>query len=269
MNTRFSKPTRPAVVAAFCFTMMGSSLLHSEEAAVSAQEMASKLSALRQDGNSYIRVRMEIKGGSDGGTLQLEIKSHRTPSASEVVYQILFPRERKGEAVILRKSAGSAGSGSIVSASGAVRPLAGSQMSEGLFGSDLAYEDTVDNFFGWEHQTIVGTEKVSGVNCQILESKPGKKDQSSYTSVKSWIDTSRMVPLRIDKYVGGGKQARRIDTISVHDDDGRSIPENLLVRRPGQETSTKFDGSRLKRGMSYSDSDFTPEGLKKAAAPAQ
>jgi len=137
-----------------------------------------------------------------------------------------------------------------------------------LFDSDLSYEDTVDNFFAWEQQAIVGTEKVSGVNCQILESKPGKKDHSSYTSVKTWVDTARMVPLRIDKFVGSGRQARRIDTMSVHDDDGRAIPENLVVRRPGHESSTKFDGSRLKRGMTYSDSDFTPDGLKKVAAPA-
>lgn len=247
--------------------MASALLLRAEDASpISAPDLAAKLSALRQDGNTYIRVRMEMKGGAaNGTTLQLEIKSRRTSSSSEVVYQVLFPRERKGEAVIVRKTAGSLGSGSLVAASGAVKSLESSQMTSGLFDSDLSYEDTVDNFFGWEHQTIVGTEKVSGVTCQILESKPGKKDHSSYTSVKSWIDTTRMVPLRVDKLVGGGRQARRIDTMSVHDDDGRYIPENLLVRRPGQESSTKFDGSRLKRGMNYTDSDFSPEGLKKAA----
>lgn len=250
-----------------CLWISSTVVLRAEDApAVSASDLAAKLSALRQDGNTYIRVRMEIKGGSASTTLQLEIKSRRTPSASEVVYQVLFPRERKGEAVIVRKTAGSLGSVSLVSASGAVKSLESSQMTGALFDSDLSYEDSVDNFFGWEHQTIVGTEKVNGVNCQILESKPGKKDRSSYTSVKSWIDATRLVPLRVDKLVGGGRQARRIDTMSVHDDDGRYVPENLIVRRPGQETTTKFDGSRLKRGMNYSDSDFSPEGQKKAAA---
>jgi hypothetical protein len=76
-----------------------------------------------------------------------------------------------------------------------VRPIDALEMKEPLFGSDLSYEDLVDNFFAWEQQAIVGTEDVDGVICQILESKPGKSDRSSFVSVKTWVDTRRLAPL--------------------------------------------------------------------------
>ena len=85
-------------------------------------------------------------------------------------------------------------------------------MKEAFFGSDLSYEDLVENFFAWDNQAIVGTETVDRVPCQILESKPGKGDRSSYAKVRSWIDVKRLVPLRVEKYLASGQLARRIDT---------------------------------------------------------
>ena len=73
---------------------------------MTANDLASRLSALRQNGASYVRVRMEIKGATKE-TLQLQIKERRTKNSSEVVYQVLYPKERKGESVLLRKSGNS------------------------------------------------------------------------------------------------------------------------------------------------------------------
>ncbi|HSI11701.1 MAG TPA: hypothetical protein VK961_06635, partial [Chthoniobacter sp.] len=76
-----------------------------------AGELASKLSALRQDGNSYVRLRMDIKGAKSE-TLQLQIKQRMGKNTSEVVYQVLFPKERKGESVLLKRT-GKSSNGSI------------------------------------------------------------------------------------------------------------------------------------------------------------
>jgi len=129
----------------------------------SAGELASRLSDLRQDGNSSVRLRMEIRGGSKTN-LQLLIKQRRSKGSSEVVYQVLWPKERKGEAVLLRKSANGPTSGIHLTANGA-QPI---DPSDALFDGDLAYEDAVDNFFAWDQQAVVGTEAVDGVECQIL-----------------------------------------------------------------------------------------------------
>jgi hypothetical protein len=233
-------------------------------APLSAGQLASQLSALRQNGVSYVRLRMEIKGGKPE-ILQVQIKQRLTKNSSEVVYQVLFPKERKGAAVLLKRAGNRAASGSSFTPPDTVRAI--SDMKEPLFGSDLTYEDAIDNFYAWDQQAIVGMETVEGVPCQILESKPGKGERSSYARVRSWIDTRRMVPLRIEKYSDSGQLLRRIDTTRVVPDAGHNIPANLTVRRPGQDSFTELDGSRIKHSVTYTDLEFTPAGLKKVTAP--
>jgi len=225
-----------------------------------ASDLASKLSALRQDGASYVRLRMDTKGG----TLQLQIKQRMAKNSSDVVYQVLFPKDRKGEAVLLKRT-GRSSSGSVFLPPNTVKPIG--DMKDSMFGSDLTYEDIIDNFYGWDQQAIVGTEAVDGVNCQVLESKPGKGDRSSYGSVKSWIDPKRMVPLRIEKYSGSGQLVRRIDTTRVVADAGHHIPANLAVTSARQGSTTQIDGSRIKHDVNYTDADFSVDGLKEMTVP--
>ena len=112
----------------------------------------------------------------------------------------------------------------------------------------------------------VGTEVINGTACQILESKPGKDHSSSYSKVRTWVDPRRLVPLRIEKYDASGKLVRRINTTRVVLDEGDSIPANLSVEGPRGAT-TEIDGSRIKRRVTYEDTELTPNGLKQVAAP--
>lgn len=234
--------------------------------AMSATDLASRLSATLEDGNSFVRVRLDVKGAADT-TLQLQIKQRRTKGSTEVLYQVLWPKERKGEAVLLRKAGSRPASGTVFTPPNTLRELDAGDMKDALFGSDLAYADIVENFFGWDQQAIVGTEAVDGVTCQILESKPGKGGRSIYSSVRSWIDTRRFVPLRVEKYASAGQPVRRIDTTRVVSMDGRQIPANLSVRRPGQNSVTALDGSKIKHGVDFTDREFASENLGRPASP--
>lgn len=237
-----------------------------ENTTVTAGELASRLSALRQDGSSYVRMRLEIKGASRE-TFQLQIKERRSKTSTEVVYQILWPKERKGESVLLRKMGNRPASGSTFVPPNTVRTLESADMKEPLFGSDISYEDVVENFFAWEQQKLIGSEEVDGVNCQILQSKPDKGGSSIYTSVRSWIDTRRMIPLRIEKYSGSGQLLRRIETTKIVADAGKHIPANLTVRDLRRNSSTILDGSRIKHDVTYADREFSAEGLIQVIAP--
>jgi outer membrane lipoprotein-sorting protein len=236
-----------------------------QEAAPTAPELARRLSTALQDGSSAVRLKLEMKAaaGAPKSVLQLQIKSRRTPASTEVLYQVLWPKERKGESFLLRKSGHQAASGTVFVPPANTQSLSASQMQEGIFGSDLAYEDLVDNFYGWESQTLAGTETVDRVLCQILESKPGKGERSSYARVRSWIDPKKMVPLRIEKYAASGQVARRIDTTRVSKDDaGRSVPSTFSVVRGGQASVTELEGSNSRHDVSFTDADFSPEALK-------
>jgi len=238
-------------------------------AALSAKELASGLFAL-QDGASYVRLRLEVKQPIDTTkfALQLQIKQRRTKTSTDLVYQVLWPKERKGEAVLLHKAEGSLPSGSLFVPPAKPRSLDASQMHEALFGSDLSYQDVIENFFGWDDQRIVGAEVLNRVPCVILESRPDNGELSSYASVRSWIDSRRLVPLRVEKYLPSGQLGRRIDTTRVAaDDKGRSIPADLTVHGPREDSVTELDGSRIRHDVTYSDRDFTPEGLTDTLAP--
>ena len=262
----FHSPATRALVAILALALFTPTARTADAtAALSATDLASRLNAVLEDGNSYIRMRLEK--GVPKETLQLQIKQRRTKISTEVVYQVLWPKERKGESILLRKTGTRSLSGAIFTPPSTTRTLDAGDMKEPLFGSDLTYEDVVDNFFAWDQQALVGTEEVDGVTCQILESKPGKNGRPTYGSVRSWIDTRRLVPLRVEKYSSSGQLLRRIDTTRVVGVDGRQIPANLSVRRPGQNSTTTLDGSRIKHGVTYTDREFAPDGLKELTLP--
>jgi len=240
-----------------------------EPAPNSARDLANRLSEL-QDGTSYTRLRLEVKqpGDTTRVMLQLQIKERRTKDVADVIYQVLWPKERKGEAVLLHKPNGGPAAGSLFMPPDRLINLNASQTSDSLFGSDLSYQDVIENFFAWENQTLVGNDVVNRVNCLILESRPGKAESSTYASVRSWIDPRRFVPLRVEKYMPGGRLARRIDTTRVAADDrGRFIPAGLTVRGLRTDSFTELDGSTIKHGMAYADADFSPEGLREISPP--
>ena len=230
--------------------------------AVQASALAAKLSSLQQDGSALVKLKMDIKGATKS-SMQLQIKQRRSAGSTEVVYQVLWPKERAGEAVLLRQTGGQGGSASTFTPPDKTGTLG---MDEGLFGSDLTPSDVLENPFAWPNQTIVGAEAVGRVSCQILESKPGKGQRSRYASVRTWVDTRRSVPLRIEKFNSSGQVICRIDSGRIVTDDiDRHIPASFTVTRSG--SSTELDGSKLKHDVTFTNSEFTPEGLRTVTTP--
>jgi len=249
------------IVAAVSFFSVATVPAQNAPATISPNDLASRLSAV-QLGSTMIRTRMEMQT-PDGNkrVLQLQIKERRTKSASDLIYVVLWPKERKGEAVILHQDAEGAPRGTVVASPGQAKPLDAGQMDGALFGSDLSYQDAVENFFAWKNQAVVGSETVDGVECQILESKPDKAGVSIYGKVRSWIDLHRLVPLRVEKYSTAGKLMRRVETTRVaRDQQDRFIPGNLTVRGP-KGTATELNGARIEQGQQFTDRDFTPEAI--------
>lgn len=269
MNSKHH-PTPRAILRTFALAAALFIPLARAEDAVTAQSLSSRLASAVQDGSSSVRLKMEITAGGNKTAFQLQIKSRRTKAATELIYQVLWPKERKGESFLLRKPAGQAVSGAVFTLPDSLKTLSSSQMQEGIFGSQLTYEDVTQNFFAWEKQAITGTETVDRVSCQILESKPGQGDRSSYGLVKSWIDVKKMTPLRIEKYLPSGQLASRIDTTRVaKDDTDRPVPASMTVRRAGQTSVTEIEGSNSKHDVKFQDSDFTPEALRALAQKAK
>jgi len=237
-------------------------------AAESASEIAGKLSELQNDGSSYVRLKLDVQpaGGAKFG-MQLQIKQRRSAGSTELLYQVLWPKEAVGEGVLLKRS-GAQTSGTVFTLPDKTRNLGAAQMKDALFGSALTYGDVLENFFAWKNQKLTGKESVDRIECEILESRPGAGDFSTAPVVRSWIDTRRMVPLRVEKYNAAGKAISRIDTLQVvRDDKGRNIPAHLSISNLKTGATTQLDGSKLKHGVTLTDQDFTPAGLRDVSVP--
>ena len=105
--------TRLLLSAWFFFVSTG---LRADPPEPSAKDIAARLTS-NLEGSSSVRLKMEVKDSADGpskGDFQLLIKQRRTAEATDLVYQVLYPRERKGEAVLLHQSAGHAPGGWVV-----------------------------------------------------------------------------------------------------------------------------------------------------------
>ena len=230
---------------------------------LSAKELAARLTS-NLEGSSSVRLKMEVKDSVDAPAkvvFQLLIKQRRTAETTDLVYQVLYPRERKGEAVLLHQSAGRAPNGWVIVPPDKPKALGVSQMTDAFLGSSLSYADAIENVFAWKSQTLVGHETIDRADCVILESKPGESDHSNYARARSWIDTRRMVPIRVEKYLSSGRLALRIDTTRVASDQGNSVPANLTVRSESNGAVTELGGSRITRDVTFSNRDFTSEGL--------
>jgi outer membrane lipoprotein-sorting protein len=250
------------------FSVLLSLVLVTSAADMSPKELAAAVAA-KQEGSAYVRLRLQVKpsGSAADETLQLQIKERRTKTATDLVYQVLWPQARKGESVLLHQEAGHLASGSLFTPPDKEQTLTASQLHQPFFGSDLSYLDVVEDPLSWENQTTAGTEVIGGVDCTILESKPNK-GESEYAKVRSWIDPNRLVQMRIEKYSPSGEVRVRIETSRVaNDDKGRPVPANLTVQDPKNGSVTELDGSRIKHNVTFNDSEFTPEGLKQVAAP--
>jgi hypothetical protein len=267
MRTYFVKTSSSAKLfpaLAIGATAFGIIPLHAADPAVpalSATELAARMNALRE-GSALIRTKLEVQS-SDGAkrVLQLQVKERRTKAATDIVYQVLWPNEHKGEAVILHQAGGTP-KGSIIIPRQPLRAIKPSQMGEGLFDSDLSYQDAVENFFAWKKQAMVGSEAINNVNCQILESKPEGSSLTIYARVRSWIDPERFVPMRIEKYSSSGELVRRIDITRVARDERHNpIPASLTVHGPRKNSVTEFNGARIDQEVNFTDADFTPAGL--------
>ena len=130
-----------------------------------ASELAAKLRA-KESGSMFVRIRMQI-GSGEKQTLQIQIKSRVSEATGDIVYQILFPKERKGESVLLHR-VGHKFSGTLFTLPNNLKSIGSAEMKQSLFGSDLSYEDIIDSPFAWSQQTIVGTEDMRSSSWTIL-----------------------------------------------------------------------------------------------------
>jgi outer membrane lipoprotein-sorting protein len=143
--------------------------------------------------------------------------------------------------------------------------ISGSMLRQSVMGSDLSYEDMMDDRKLTEVYTaaVSGEEKITDRNCWVLNLQ-AKVSDVAYQTRKIWIDMERYIPLKEELYAKSGQLLKRMEMKNVQQVDGRWFPTTILYRDMlKQGEGTEFSINSIKFNVEIPGYIFTKAALKK------
>lgn len=142
--------------------------------------------------------------------------------------------------------------------------ISGHMLRQSVMGSDLSYEDMMDDRKISEIYSaeVTGTEQIDGRNTWIL-SLTAKVSNVAYYSRKMWIDMERFVPLQEELFARSGQLLKRTTLSDVRMIEKRWFPMKITYKdllRQGD--GTEFIITSVKFNQSIPDYIFTKASLK-------
>ena len=106
--------------------------------------------------------------------------------------------------------------------------LSGHMLKQSLMGSDLSYDDMMENRKLTEmyDAKVIGEETIDERKTWVLQLN-AKVDDASYDSRKIWVDTERYVPLKEELFAKSGQLLKRTELKDVKKIDGRWYPTKM------------------------------------------
>jgi outer membrane lipoprotein-sorting protein len=142
--------------------------------------------------------------------------------------------------------------------------LSGHLLRQSVMGSDLSYEDMMDDrkLTDVYNATITGEEKIGDRNTWVVDLK-AKVTDVAYESRKIWIDEERYVPLREELFAKSGQLLKRTDLKDVVKTEGRWFPTTIVYKDMlKQGDGTEFRISSIKFNQDIPEYIFTKAALK-------
>jgi outer membrane lipoprotein-sorting protein len=143
--------------------------------------------------------------------------------------------------------------------------ISGHMLKESMMGSDLSYEDTIDNATLESRYTpeLTGTETINGRAAYVLE-LTAKSRTESYPRQKLWIDRENGDLIRYELYALSGARLKEYNLLRVEVIGGRRFPVEGEIRdllRRGSRTVFNMRNVILDRPIA--DSVFTTRNLER------
>lgn len=142
--------------------------------------------------------------------------------------------------------------------------ISGHMLRQSVMGSDLSYEDMMDDRKLTEiyDAAIVGNETIDGRNTYVLQ-LTAKVSDAAYQTQKIWVDAERYVPLKQELYAKSGQLLKRILLSDVKQVQGKWFPMAMVYKDILKEGSgTEFRITGIKFDQVIPDYIFTKASLK-------
>lgn len=142
--------------------------------------------------------------------------------------------------------------------------ISGHMLRQSVMGSDLSYEDMMDDrkLSDVYSAVIIGTEIYDNRNTKILE-LTAKTDDVSYFRRKIWIDNERFVPLKEELYAKSGQLLKQSTMSDVSKIQGRWFPTKIVYKDMlKQGDGTIFKITKISFNQEIPEYLFTKAALK-------
>jgi len=142
--------------------------------------------------------------------------------------------------------------------------ISGHMLRQSVMGSDLSYEDMMDDRKITEvyDANLAGEEVIDGNKTLILE-LTAKAPDVAYYSRKMWVDATKYVPLKEELYARSGQLLKRTTLSEVVNLEGRWFPMRVVYKDMlKQGEGTEFRITSLKFNQKIPDHIFTKASLR-------
>jgi outer membrane lipoprotein-sorting protein len=143
--------------------------------------------------------------------------------------------------------------------------ISGHMLRQSLMGSDLSYEDMMENAKLLENYDagVIGSEVIEKRDCWIVELQ-AKTAEVNYQIRKVWVDKNRFVPLKEELYAKSGKLLKRMELFDITKIDSRWYPKKIIFKdmlKTGDGTEFIIDD--IKFDQQIPEYYFSKASLKK------
>jgi len=142
--------------------------------------------------------------------------------------------------------------------------ISGHMLRQSVMGSDLSYEDMMDDRKLTDVYTasVTGAEEIDGRPTWVLELN-AKVEDVAYFRRKVWIDTERFVPLKEELYGKSGQLLKRSTLSNVVKIQGRWFPTTIVFKDMlRQGGGTEFKMTSVQFNQKIPEYIFTKAALK-------
>jgi outer membrane lipoprotein-sorting protein len=146
-----------------------------------------------------------------------------------------------------------------------VTPIVGHMLKQSIMGSDMSYEDMInnDNLASSYTATILNEEKFNGIAVWVLELN-AKTKSVSYQKQKLWVDKELYYPLKTEMYAVSGTLLKVMEITETGKINGKNFPITRITKdllRKDSVTTITF--KNIKMDIKIPDSLFSLRSLNK------
>lgn len=142
--------------------------------------------------------------------------------------------------------------------------ISGHMLRQSVMGSDLSYEDMMDDRKLTEvYNAVVSGEEMYGDRRSIVLTLTAKVTDAAYHTQKMWVDAERYVPLKQELFAKSGKLLKQMEMKDVIQVQGRWFPTTIIYKDMlKQGDGTEFRMTKISFDQKIPEHIFTKASLK-------